>query len=641
MKKLSVAEKPSVGRDIARVLGVKNRGEGYLYGDDYVVTWAIGHLVTLMEPGEMNEAWKKWRMEDLPMLPESIPLKVLPETAAQFKVVSTLMNSPKIASIICATDSAREGELIFRYIYAKAGCRKAVERLWISSMTDAAIRQGFAQLKPSGAYDALYESARCRSEADWLVGMNASRAFSLVYDAHLSIGRVQTPTLALIVARDKEIAEFVPKDYWELTAGFGDYEGLWLNPAAKAEEEGDRKASETRIPDKALAEKVAREVRGQPAVVLESATNRKRFQPPQLFDLTELQREANKKKGFSADKTLKLAQSLYEKHKLLTYPRTDSRYLPEDMKPKIAAALGRLPEPWQALVQAPEFRSGVSSRRFYDDSKISDHHAIVPTDRTPNLSALTDDERALYDMVVRRVIAMHYPDYVCDQAKVITGVGEHRFRSTGSMPVEEGWHRVYGGEKDPKEEKPLPALRQGDVRRVEKTRVQAHRTKPPAAHNDASLLNLMENAGRLIEDEALREQMKSSGLGTPATRAATIERLIQMGYARRSGKSIVSTEKGRQLIAVVPVQISSAVTTGKWEKFLSEMAGYADEEARTARSRRFMDGIGRFSQFLVEAARNAPRQVHFEKETFRPKAKRAARPAGKTTARKKKKSSEE
>ncbi|MBQ6595856.1 MAG: DNA topoisomerase 3 [Clostridia bacterium] len=627
MKKLIVAEKPSVGRDIARVLGVDRRGEGFLYGDGYVVTWAVGHLVTLREPGEVNERWTRWRMEDLPMLPEDIPLKVIPQTRGQYEVIRKLMLSDKIDSLICATDSAREGELIFRYIYRMTGCTKPVERLWISSMTDAAIRQGFAELKPAAEYDALYESARCRSEADWLVGMNASRAFSLRYDAHLSVGRVQTPTLSLIVRRDREIAAFVPEEYWEVRADFGDYEGLWINPAAPKEGRDGEKLPDTRVYDRQTAESVRAAVKGRDAVVEESVTERKRFQPPQLFDLTSLQREANRKFGFPAEKTLKLAQALYETRKALTYPRTDSRYLPDDMKPKVARVLKGLPEPYAAMVADPAFREGVSGKRWYDNSKISDHHAIVPTEKRVDPAQLTEDERKIYDMVVRRLIAMHYPDYLFDSARVITRVDGHRFRSSGTMPVEEGWRAVYddGGNRDGKEP-PLPVLKQGDGRRVEKVSVRSAKTKPPKAHTDASILSLMENAGRDIEDETLRERMKSSGLGTPATRAAIIERLIEVGYARRAGKTIVSTEKGQKLIDAVPEQIASAVTTGKWEKALSEMAGYQDEAERSARSARFMSGIRRFSVFLVDAARSAPGEIRFEREA--PKTRKRAPASG-------------
>ena len=610
MRKLVVAEKPSVAKDIARVLGAKAKGDGFFYSEDFVVTWAIGHLVSLCEPGEVDERWQKWSMSALPMLPETVPLKALPATKKQYEIVKKLLCSPKIDSIVCATDSAREGELIFRNIYELSGCTKPVERLWISSMTDAAIRQGFDTLKPAACYDALYESARSRSIADWLVGMNASRAFSLKYNAHLSIGRVQTPTLNLIVRRDLEIENFVPQDYWEIKANFGDYEGLWVNPETK----------ETRANSRELADKVKAEVSRQEAEVTQSEAEVKRMPPPQLFDLTTLQREANKRYGYSADKTLKIAQSLYEKHKLLTYPRTDSRYLPDDMRPKIKKALAKLPEPYAAFVSAPEMNPEMHTKRFYDNAKISDHHAIVPTEKLPNLSSLAADERNIYDMVVRRLIAAHYPAYEYESAKIITHANGHDFKSTGSMPLKEGWKALYRSDKPEKGEALLPKLPVGEKRRVEKVNIKACKTKPPQPHTDASILSMMENAGKEIEDEALREQMKDSGLGTPATRASIIERLLQVGYARRSGKSVVSTEKGRKLIAVVPEQISSAATTGKWEKALSAMAGFEDAELRSAKSARFRQGIDRFSVFLVEAAINARTDVHFESD-YKPKKK--------------------
>lgn len=610
MKKLIVAEKPSVGRDIARVLGIKQRGNGYLYSDDYVITWAIGHLVSLCEPGEVDERFRKWNMDLLPMLPENIPLKVLPNTKDQYEIVRKLLRSAKIDSVICATDSAREGELIFRYIYILSGCTKPVERLWISSMTDAAIRAGFANLKPACEYDALYESARCRSIADWLVGMNASRAFSLKYNAHLSIGRVQTPTLNLIVKRDIEIESFVPQDYWEIRADFGDYQGLWLDPETK----------ETRCYSKEQAEQIKKDCAKKNASVEECEAEIKRMPPPQLFDLTSLQREANRKYGYSADKTLKIAQALYERHKILTYPRTDSRYLSDDMRPKIRATLEKLPQEYRPYIEAPEINLNMHSKRFYDNAKISDHHAIVPTEKLARPESLSADERNIYDMVVRRLIAAHYPAYEYEAAKIITRVEDHRFKSTGSTPISEGWKALYRGEKAEKGEEVLPKLPVGTERTVQKINIKANKTKPPKPHTDASVLSMMENAGRDIEDEVLREQMKDSGLGTPATRAAIIERLIQVGYARRSGKNLVSTEKGRKLIAVVPEQISSAVTTGKWEKALKTMASYSDAAQRRAKSDRFLDGINKFSVFLVDAARNASAEVRFENE-FTPKKK--------------------
>lgn len=603
MKKLIVAEKPSVARDIARVMGVKNRGDGFLYGDDYVVTWTVGHLVSLCEPGEVDNRWIKWNMADLPMLPEKIPLKVLPNTASQYKIVSKLMNSDKIDSIICATDSAREGELIFRNIYEMCECKKPVERLWISSMTDAAIRAGFNSLKPSIEYDALYESARCRNIADWLVGMNASRAYSVKYNARLSIGRVQTPTLNLIVKRDLEIENFVPKEYWEVRADFGDYEGLWVNPQTK----------ETRADTEELAKQIKAEVAKQTGTVTDSEAEIKKIPPPQLFDLTSLQREANKRFGYSADKTLKLAQSLYETHKVLTYPRTDSRYLPDDMQPKIISTLKRLPKPYADFVAAPEMNINSHTKRFYDNSKISDHHAIVPTEKIIDPQSLAVDERNIYDLVVRRLISAHYPSYEYESAKIITKVGTHDFKSTGSMPITPGWKALWKDDKPEKNEVTLPKLAVGDTRIVKKVSTKANKTKPPQKHTDASILSMMENAGRDIEDEALREQMKDSGLGTPATRAQTIERLITVGYAKRSGKSLVSTEKGRRLISVVPEQIASAVTTGKWEKWLHTLADAGQsEDIRSAKAARFLDGINKFSYFLVDAAKHSDPKIKFE-----------------------------
>ena len=612
MKTLVVAEKPSVGRDIARVLGVTGRGTGFLTGKEYTVTWAVGHLVSLKEPGEVDERYRKWSMACLPMLPESIPLKVLPATKDQFEVVKRLMNDAETEKIVCATDSGREGELIFRYIYEMAGCKKPVLRLWISSMTDAAIRAGFASMKPDSEYNALYLSARCRSEADWLVGMNASRAFSLKYNAHLSIGRVQTPTLALIVKRDREIEAFVPDDYWERTADFGDYKGVWIDPEKK----------DTHIPSKERAEALKKKVQGKTGVVAECTREEKRTPPERLYDLTTLQREANRKYGYSADKTLKLAQSLYETHKLLTYPRTDSRYLPNDMVPKIARTMQLLPEPYASFVKA--IAPVKKAERIYDDAKISDHHAIVPTDRVAKLDGLTAEERNIYDMVARRLVAAHYLDQRAMATRILTDVEGERFKTNGSIPIEEGWRALYRDEKkDAKTDaKELPPLKMGDTREVVKTSVKASKTKPPLPYTDDTLLKSMEDAGKTIEDEELREKMKDAGLGTPATRAAILTRLIDVGYAERKGKTLRSTEKGRTLVRVAPEEMTSAVTTGKWERALSKMARLTGEEEMNTREARFMDSIRRFSTYLVDFAVHKAPGARFPEE---------ARPATKKT----------
>ncbi|MEA4898728.1 MAG: DNA topoisomerase 3 [Christensenellaceae bacterium] len=604
MSTLIVAEKPSVARDIARVLGCKTRAEGALRGETYVVTWAIGHLVTLCEPDEIDPRYKKWRAEDLPILPEVLPTKVLPKTKSQFAVVKALMNARETERIVCATDSGREGELIFRYIYEQAKCKKPVDRLWISSMTDAAIREGFAKLRPDSDYDALHLSARCRAEADWLVGMNASRAFTLKYGALLSVGRVQTPTLKLIAERDEEIRSFLPEDYWEIRADFGDYQGLWQDPEKK----------DGRCRDAGLAARVKAETEGQSGTVIEARREEKNTPPPQLYDLTALQRDANRLFGYSAAKTLELAQALYEKHKLITYPRTDSRYLPRDMIGKVKKTLVAFGAPYAAFAERL-LPDPPTPARVYNDRKVSDHHAIVPTGQQSDLGRLPDAERRLFDLVARRLIAALYPDYRYESAVVTTQVKNHLFRTTGQTPLVEGWKALYKGvEKADEVEQKVPQLAVGDVRTAQAVTLKAMKTKPPSAHTDASLLGLMEHAGRAVDDEALKEALKDSGLGTPATRAAVIERLIAVGYVVRNKKALSATEKGLRLMQVVPAQIASPEMTGRWERALSALARETDRGLISVRAERFMGSIRRYAAFLVEAARAADASVRFEQE---------------------------
>ncbi len=601
---LIVAEKPSVGRDIARVLQCREKGEGYLKGDKHIVTWAFGHLVTLVEPDELDEKYKKWRAQDLPIMPERIPTKVIAKSRSQFSLIKKLMLSKEVERLICATDAGREGELIFGLIYEKAGCSKPVDRLWISSMTDAAIKEGFDSLKPRAAYDGLYQSALCRSQADWLVGMNASRAFTLKYNALLSLGRVQTPTLALLVSRTQQIRDFKPEEYYSLKADFGDYQGQWFDPEVKEEK------LNTRLPDKETAEQKAKLVRKQVSQV-SAVTTEKRELPPQMYDLTSLQRDANRLLGFTADKTLKVAQSLYEARKAITYPRTDSRYLPNDMIPRVYKTMEALGNHHGDLLRFVEKKEGKLpfSRRVYDDSKVSDHHAIIPTPQAIDPAKLSTDEAALYALVVKRLIAAFCPAHQYEATRVVTQVQGESFKSSGRVVLIPGWKQVYQGDKQAAdEEAALPALKQGDQRTVQSASIKKESTKPPPPHNDASLLLAMENAGREIEDEALREQMKGSGLGTPATRAAIIERLLKVGYASRRGKALHATQKGEQLIDVAPPEIASPEMTGKWELALDEIArGKRDTQ-------RFMAGIKRLTEFLVTFARDQQAQVQFEKE---------------------------
>ncbi len=603
MAVLVVAEKPSVARDIARVLGARTKGDNCLTGNNYVVSWAVGHLVTLKDPDELDPRYKTWRMEDLPILPEKMETKVISKTRSQFTVLRKLLNDEQTESVICATDSGREGELIFRYIYEQAKCKKPVQRLWISSMTDEAIRTGFDHLRPSSDYDSLYVSARCRADADWLIGMNASRAFTLRYKVLLSIGRVQTPTLSMLVKRRREIDNFHPETFYTVKAKFGDYEGTYQDA------EGQKQ-----IREKEKADAIAGRVAGKQCTVVSATRDHKAEKPPLLYDLTTLQREANRAFGFTANKTLSLAQKLYEEHKLLTYPRTDSRYLSHDMLGKVKSTLAAYDGNLSEMGKFASERVSLSPRVF-DDAKLTDHHAIIPTGKKAAGLNLTADERKLYEMAAVRLAQVFYPNYEYDALRVVTACGEDKFVSTGRSILQMGWKALGVSEKKKKgaqegEEQNLPELHEGDVRTCVKAEVKKDETKPPKEHNDASLLADMEHAGRRIEDEELREKMKDCALGTPATRAATIERLIAVGYVRRAGRNLVATEKGIKLIEAVPEMMASPEVTGQWEAELARIARGENLEAS------FMQGIRDLSTQLVKAAAVSP-EVGFAPEAMR------------------------
>jgi len=632
MKTLIIAEKPSVGRDIARVLSCTQKGDGYLHGGNYLVSWAIGHLVALNDPEDYNPNLKRWNKSDLPILPPVMGLKPIPKTQSQLKILKKLMNARDTSQIICATDSGREGELIFRYIYQWAGCKKPVKRLWISSLTDTAITDGLAKMKNAQEYDNLYASARCRAEADWLVGMNATRAFTLKNGELLPVGRVQTPTLAILVDRQKEIAAFLPKDYWEVRADFmpqhGEtsqtvipgltrddgspaYTGLWISA------EGEHK-----LDSKEQADAIAEKVRHQPGVVESVITEEKRQLPPQLFDLTELQRECNRRLSFPAQKTLAIAQSLYEKHKLITYPRTDSRYLSRDIEPKLRLILESIQDPPYNGFAASllDLQKLPITSRIVNDARVTDHHAIIPTGSKKALGSLTQEERAVYDRILRNFIAAFYPAYVYDVTSVITKVLGERFLSKGRMDKELGWTVIYAHEKQvvlnerrnqptmqkgAKAEKQKQSTDEGEslpklTRGAQVTAVEAEtlekKTQPPKPYTEASLLSAMEHAGRFVEDEALKEALKASGLGTPATRAAIIEKLISSGYVERQRKNLIPTGKAMSLIAMSPPELRSPETTGKWERGLKRIAqGELDHI-------RFMDSIKRYVVYLIDWA---------------------------------------
>ncbi|WP_257673959.1 DNA topoisomerase III [Clostridium felsineum] len=602
-KILVISEKPSVGRDIANVLGCKTRGDGCLVGAKYIVTWAVGHLVTLWEPEEYNSIYKKWRFDTLPIIPEIMKIKPISTTKKQFDIIKKLMNDNNIESLICATDAGREGELIFRYTYEAAECKKPFSRLWISSMTDEAIKEGFSAIKSGKEYDNLYYSAKSRSEADWLVGMNASRAYTLKYNVLLSVGRVQTPTLAIIVNRQKEIDDFKPKDYWEVVSKYEDFKGTWFNKETK----------ESKIMDKKNADELATKILGQTGKVVSIENKKKKQIPPLLYDLTELQRDCNKKFGFSAQKTLDLVQSLYEKRKMVTYPRTDSRYLSHDMVGKIKKTIGKLNiEPYTKYVgEILKNQKLTMGKRIIDDSKVTDHHAIIPTDVKPNLNTLTKDELKVYDAIVKRFICVFYPNYEYTITKIVTEVMDEHFLTQGKTILKLGWMELYKQDKKDKEEDSeesdeLPKLKKNESVKVTDSEIKAKKTKAPSSYTEASLLSAMENAGRFVEDEELKEQLKDGGLGTPATRAAIIERLIQVGYIERKGKSLHPTDKGMKLIEIVPYELRSPETTGKWEKGLSSIA------KGKMGSERFMQSIKRYVRYIIQESVKVNRSIIFE-----------------------------
>ncbi|MFR2150453.1 MAG: DNA topoisomerase 3 [Christensenellales bacterium] len=566
MQTLVVAEKPSVARDIARVLDAKDKGENCLIGGGYAVTWALGHLVTLKEPQELDERYTRWRAEDLPILPEKMETKVIKKTKSQFLAVKKLMNDKETQDIICATDSGREGELIFRYIYEQAGCKKPVRRLWISSMTDEAIRAGFDSLRPSADYDALYASARCRADADWLIGMNATRAYTIRYGVLLSIGRVQTPTLSMIVKRRKEIDAFVPKLFYTVRADFGDYQGVYID-----------KKGERKLETEEAAQQIARRVSGQTAQVTQSTKEHKSVWPPLLYDLTTLQREANAQLGFTAKKTLATAQKLYEQHKLLTYPRTDSRYLSHDMLGKVQSTLERYDGALKPIGEQALAYGVRMTKRVFDDAKLTDHHAIIPTGKRAENVNLTADERKLYEMVARRLAAVFYPNYEYDALRVVTTCGEDDFLSTGKAVTLEGWKAVYGGDetrerrkKKTDDDEQRPALASATSGAAKVAQVVRDQTKPPKEYNDASIPAGHGHAGRQIEDEEIREQMKDCALA-PGDARGHHRAAHRRGLCARSGKTC-RDGKGVHLIEAVPPEIASPETTGRWERALAEIA---------------------------------------------------------------------
>jgi DNA topoisomerase-3 len=592
-----VAEKPAVARDIAQVLGARAREEGCLRGGGYLVTWAIGHLVGLAEPHELDPRWREWRMAELPMLPDDWRLVVAASTSDQFANVRRVLQSPDVTGVICATDAGREGELIFRYIYEAARCTKPVRRLWISSLTPDAIARGFRQLRDGSDYDALARAARARSRADWLVGMNLSRAYSLVHNDVFSVGRVQTPTLAMLTAREKEIRSFVPEDYVEVVATFGlrdseqTYAGTWFLGESR------------RLPkDGVLASQIVQRVLTGEARIGSVERQVKSVPPPLLYDLTELQRHANRLYGMSASRTLDVAQALYERRKLLSYPRTDSRRLTHAVAETLPDVVRAIAGPYRAHV-APGTGERPLGPRFVDDGHVTDHHAIIPTTTRPPAD-LTSDERRVYDLVCRRLLAAWHEDHVYATTKVVTRVTSSevdQFASSGTSVERAGWKALDVGEGKGKSDAPglpggLRAETDVDVRDAKPVEKQ---TKPPPHYTDATLLTAMETAGRGLPEKEIADAMRECGLGTPATRAAILEVLLKREYAVRDGKSLRATDKGVALVDVVHPNVKSPAMTGEWEAQLARIErGTADFDA-------FMAGIEGYVRDVVETVRAA------------------------------------
>jgi DNA topoisomerase-3 len=607
-KTLVIAEKPSVGRDFARVLpGPFQKGEGWLEGPDHVITWAVGHLVQLAEPEEYDPRFKKWRMADLPIVPERFKLVVRDERSKkQMTVVKRQLGRDDVDQVVNACDAGREGELIFAYLYEKAAAKLPVQRLWLNSMTKNAIVEAFGELRDGAEMAKLEEAARSRSEADWIVGMNATRAATIrlrsSFDGAVSLGRVQTPTLALVARREEEIRAFVPEPYWLVDAVFaadGDrvYEGRYHDgsqPRLKAAEE---------------AEAIVAAVRGQTGEITKVETSRRKERAPLLYDLTSLQREANTRFGFSARRTLAAAQRLYEEHTALTYPRTNSRFLPSDLRGDIkptAELVGRNPD----YAAGAKYVTGLDVLplgRVVDDKKVTDHHAIIPTRSEHRLEKMNDDDKKVYDLVARRFLAVFHPDAEFENTRVETTVADHVFRTRGKVLLVPGWRGVYGetaegegrpareGEEDDAgREQRLPKLEQGERAEVRSVEALEKETQPPRRYSDASLLGAMETAGKLVDDEELREAMKDSGIGTPATRAAIIERLITVGYLERDARALVCTEKGLNVIRLLDEHpLTSPSLTGEWEHRLALIEAGGDTRPK------FMGDIAEFTQNTV------------------------------------------
>ena len=609
-KTLVLAEKPSVGKDIARVLNCKKQGGGFLEGDKYVVTWALGHLVTLADPEAYDDKYKSWKLEDLPMLPEPMKLVVIKQSGKQFNVVKSQMLRNDVSEIVIATDAGREGELVARWIIEKVRVKKPLKRLWISSVTDKAIKEGFSKLKDGRAYESLYAAAEARSEADWYVGMNATRALTCKFNAQLSCGRVQTPTLAMIEAREQEIQGFQPKTYYGISAAAKGIRLTWQ----------DRNSKSTRTFDKDKCDKVMSSLRGKRGQVAEVEKTRKKSYAPQLYDLTELQRDANKLYSFSAKETLNTMQSLYERHKVLTYPRTDSRYLSADIVDTLKDRLKACSVGSYSRLAGRVINSVIKpTKAFVDDSKVSDHHAIIPTEQSPDFRDFNDKERKIYDLVVKRFIAVLYPPFEYEQTTIRVDIGSESFIARGKIVINQGWKEVYENHYDDEEdssedirEQLLPDISKGETLDITSLTQTTGKTKPPAPFTEATLLSAMENPSKYMAGESkelIKTLGEAGGIGTVATRADIIDKLLNTFLIEKKGNSLYITSKGKQLLQLVPEDLRSPALTARWEQQLEAISkGKLDK-------RKFIDDMKGYAKDVVVEIKGSQEKFHHDNMT--------------------------
>ncbi len=563
MKKLIIAEKPSVAREIARVLGCKQNANGAIIGTNYVVTWALGHLVTLATPEEIDKKWQTWNLDDVPMLPDKFLTKIIPNTSKQYSSVKSWLNSNEISELIIATDAGREGELVARWIINKIGFRKPIKRLWISSMTDKAILEGFKNLKDAKHYDNLYYSAESRAIADWLVGLNVTRALTCKYNAQLSAGRVQTPTLALIVEKEEEINKFRPKEYYQIVINIKGVDFMYCQA------NGD-----TRIFEKEIAENILNKLKNKMLQVSKVTSNIKHELPPLLYDLTSLQQDANRLYAMSAKTTLDTIQKLYEVDKYLTYPRTDSKYLSLDMYDTIRERLLTVTnEQYKKYIKEILNKPISKSKRIFDNSKVSDHHAIILTEQKNNILSLSTNETRVYNLVMKRFISAFMSDYIYNHINVELKVDNMLFKASGKKDIDLGWKHIYQqSELNEEHILTIPEFKLNETFSNFKTSLKKGLTQAPDRYTEATLLSAMEHPSKFVDSKEHQKVLEQvSGIGTPATRADIIERIFSAGYVELRGKSIVPTEKGKQLIKLVPANLKSPSLTAVWEMRLSKI----------------------------------------------------------------------